>query len=234
MIGVWVNSIAVLAGGAIGTFLRGGIPERFRAIINHALALCVLLIGIMGAIKTEDAMLLILCIVLGSIAGEALRVEDRLDALGAFARKKLAKDDSSFAQGFISATLLFCVGSMAIIGSMEAGMAGNASTLLAKSVLDGVSSIVFASSMGVGVCLSALPLTIYQGGIALLSRVAGQALSDVMIREMSAVGSVLIIALGIDMLDVMGEKRIKVGNMLPAVFLPIAYIPLADFLRGLF
>lgn len=231
MYGVWVNALTVILGGFLGTLLRGGIPERFRSILNHALALCVLLIGITGAIRTNDMMLLIVCMVLGALCGEALKIEDALDRLGDRAKERFAKNDSGFAQGFVSATLLFCVGSMAIIGSMEAGMSGNGATLMAKSVLDGVSSVIFASTMGPGVMLSAVPLTVYQGGIALLSKVAGQVLSAEMINEMSAVGSVLIMGLGLNMLGVMGEKRIKVGNLLPAIFLPIAYILITNLFK---
>lgn len=225
MWGVWANAAAVIVGGLIGSRLRGGIPKRFSNSINMGLALCVLLIGISGAIQTQNIMLVIISIVLGTVIGELLRIEDRLDALGAWAQKKLARDDDSFSKGFINATLLFCVGSMAVVGSLEAGLQNKADTLLAKSILDGVSALIFASSWGTGVILSIVPLTIYQGGIALLAMGLGNFLSETAILEMSATGSLLILALGINMLGA-AKERIRIGNMLPAMFIPAIYISL--------
>lgn len=225
MWGVWANAAAVIVGGLIGSRLRGGIPKRFSNSINMGLALCVLLIGISGAIQTQNVMLVIISIVLGTVIGELLRIEDRLDALGAWAQKKLARDDDSFSKGFINATLLFCVGSMAVVGSLEAGLQNKADTLLAKSILDGVSALIFASSWGTGVILSVVPLTIYQGGIALLAMALGNFLSETAILEMSATGSLLILALGVNMLGA-AKERIRIGNMLPAMFIPAIYISL--------
>ena len=233
MWGVWANVVAVIAGGLIGSRLKGGIPKRFSDSINIGLALCVMLIGISGAIQTQNVMLVIISIVLGTVIGELLRIEDRLDALGAWAQKKLARDDDGFSKGFINATLLFCVGSMAVVGSLEAGFQNKADTLLAKSILDGVSALIFASSWGPGVRLSIVPLTIYQGGIALLSGVLAPFLTDALINEMSAVGSILIIALSINMVE-LTKERIRVGNMLPAILVPCVYIPLAELFSRLF
>lgn len=232
MYSVWVNAFAIIAGGLLGLLIRGGIPERFEGIIEHALALCVLVIGVSGAMQTQDMMLVIVCLVLGSILGEALRIEAGLEWLGARAQQRFAKGDGLFAQGFINATLLFCVGAMAVVGSLEAGLSGKADTLLAKSALDGVSSIIFASTMGPGVLLSALPVLIYQGAIALGAGSISALLSPDVIREMSAVGSMLIIGLGLNMLGVM-KSRVKVGNMLPAMLLPALYIPVMHFAQQL-
>ena len=223
MIGVWVNSLAVILGGLAGTWLRGGIPDRFRDSINMVLALCVLVIGISGAITTQNMMLVILSIVIGTIAGEAIRIEHHLDRLGNWAQSRFARGDNSFSQGFISATLLFCIGSMAVVGSLEAGLQNKADTLLAKSALDGVAAIIFASSMGPGVILSVVPLTIYQGGIALLASFLGNFLPEAAILEMSATGSVMIMGLGFNMLGIM-KDRIRVGNMLPGLFIPAIYL----------
>lgn len=223
MIGVWVNSLAVVAGGLIGSWMRGGIPAKYQKSINAALALCVLVIGISGAITTKNMMLVILSLVIGTAAGEAIRIEDHLDRLGNWAQNRFARGDSGFSQGFISATLLFCIGSMAVVGSLEAGLQNKADTLLAKSALDGVSAIIFASSMGPGVILSVIPLTLYQGGIALLAGLIGNFLPEAAILEMSATGSVMIIGLGMNMLGVM-EERIRVGNMLPALLIPAVYM----------
>ena len=233
MLGVWVNFAAVVVGGLIGTLLRGGIPERFRRTINAGLALCVMLIGMSGALKTSSVLIVIVSVVAGSLLGERLRSEDGLDRMGAWAQRRFTKNDDGFAAGFVNATLLFCVGAMAVVGSLEAGLSNRPDTLLAKAALDGVSAVIFASSFGVGVAFSAIPLTIYQGGIALLSGVLAPLLTDELIAEMSAVGSILILALSLNMLEVTKE-RIRVGNMLPAILVPCAYLPLARWLSGLF
>lgn len=233
MYSVWVNTFAIVVGGLIGTLLRGGIPVRLRETINVGVALCVLMIGISGAIKTENMMLVIICVVAGGALGEAIRIEAGLERLGEWAQRRFARGDNTFAQGFVSATLLFCVGAMAVVGSLEAGLTGKGDTLMAKSMLDGVTAIIFASSMGPGVILSALPILVYQGSIALLSGSVGGYLSSEVINEMSAVGSVMIVGLGLNMLGVMKE-RIRVGNMLPAMLLPIAYFPIYGWIAGLF
>lgn len=207
----------------MGSRLRGGIPEKYKDTIGYALALCVLTIGIQGAIQTENMMLVIVSAVVGSLIGEALRLEDRLDSLGAWVQKRLAKDDDGFSQGFISATLLYCVGSMAVVGSIEAGLQNKPDTLLAKAVLDGVSALILSSSMGMGVALSALPLLAYQGGIALLAMLLGNFLPAEAIAEVSATGSLLIIGLGFNMLG-FSKARIRVGNMLPAILIPAVYL----------
>ena len=233
MLGVWANFFAVIAGGLLGTLLKGGIKEKYSQTINVGLALCVLLIGMSGALKTQNTMLVIISVVIGSFLGELLRIEHGLDLLGDWAQKKFAKGDAGFANGFVNATLLFCVGAMAVVGSMEAGLANKPDTLLAKSALDGVAAIIFASSFGIGVVFSAVPLTIYQGGIALLAGVLAPFLTDALINEMSAVGSILIIALSLNMLGLMKE-RIRVGNMLPAILVPCVYIPVANWISTLF
>ena len=213
----------------MGSRLRGGIPEKYKDTIVYALALCVLTIGIKGAIQTENMMLMIISAVVGSLIGEALRLEDRLDSLGAWVQKRLAKDDDGFSQGFISATLLYCVGSMAVVGSIEAGLQNKPDTLLAKAVLDGVSALILSSSMGMGVALSALPLLAYQGGIALLAMLLGNFLPAEAIAEVSATGSLLIIGLGFNMLG-FSKARIRVGNMLPAILIPAVYLAVRSLL----
>ena len=223
MLGLWVNAATIILGALVGSRLRGGIPEKYKDTIGYALALCVLTIGIQGAIQTENMMLVIVSAVVGSLIGEALRLEDRLDSLGAWVQKRLAKDDDGFSQGFISATLLYCVGSMAVVGSIEAGLQNKPDTLLAKAVLDGVSALILSSSMGMGVALSALPLIAYQGAIALLAMLLGNFLPAEAIAEVSATGSLLIIGLGFNMLG-FSKARIRVGNMLPAILIPAVYL----------
>ena len=219
MIGVWANGLAVALGGLLGCLLKGGLKEKYRETVNHALALAVICIGMGGALKTENTLLVIVSLVLGSLAGEALALEAKLDALGQFAQRKLGRGDIGFAAGFVNMALLVCVGAMAVVGSLEAGLQNKPDTLLAKALIDGVAAVIFASTFGVGVCFAAIPLTLYQGGIALLAGVLSPLLTDALVRELSATGSVLIIGIGLNMLGVTKE-RIRVGNMLPAVLVP--------------
>lgn len=225
MIGTLINVATVLVGTGLGLLLRKGIPQRLRETVMQGLGLCVLLIGISGAIKTSDTMCVIISMVVGGLLGSAVNIEHRLDQLGAFAQRKLLKgqEDSTFAKGFVTASLMFCVGAMAIVGAMDSGLRGDHATLIAKSALDGVSAIFFASTMGVGVGLSALVVLVYQGGIALLAGWIAPILTDPIINEMSAVGSLLIIGIGLNMLY---DKHIAVGNLLPAIFVPMVYLPL--------
>ncbi len=233
MLGVWFNFATVIVGGILGTLLRGGLKEKYSKTINAGLGLCVMLIGLSGALATGNVLLVIVSMVVGAILGEWIRIEDGLDKLGDWAQRKFSKGDAGFATGFVNATLLFCVGSMAIVGSLEAGLENDSTTLIAKGALDGVSAVIFASSFGIGVVFSAIPLTIYQGGIALLSSVLAPLLTETLIAEMSAVGSLLIVALSLNMLGVTKE-RIRVGNLLPAIFVPCVYIPLADLVSRIF
>lgn len=229
MIGVWVNGLAVVLGGLLGCLLRGGMKEKYSQTINYGLALCVIIIGIGGALKTNEMLAMIISVVVGSALGELLRIEDGINRLGEWAQSKLSKGDTGFAAGFVNASLLFCVGAMAVVGSLEAGLQNKPDTLLAKAALDGVFSIILASSFGPGVIFSAVPLTLYQGGIALLAGVLSPLLTDVLINEMSAVGSLLIIGIGINSMNITKE-RIRVGNMLPAIVIPCVYLPLTKLL----
>ena len=229
MLGVWANFLAVLVGGGIGALLRGGIPEKYRTTINAGLALCVMLIGISGAIKTSNVLIVIVSIVLGSLAGELLRIEHGLQRLGDLAQRRLSKGDSRFADAFVNTSLLVCVGAMVVVGSLEAGLENDPQTLLAKSAIDFVACIIFGSTMGPGVMLASVPILLYQGGIAVLAKLISGFLSEALIGEMSAVGSVLIIALGFNMLEA-GREKIRVGNMLPAVLVPCLWFPIAEWI----
>ena len=171
MLGVWVNCAGVVLGGLLGTLLRGGIPKKYQTALNQVLALCVLVIGVSGAIETANVLIVIVSAVIGTLVGELLRIEHGLDKLGEWAQARFSRGEGGFAEGFVNATLLFSVGAMAVVGSLEAGWSGNSDTLLAKSVIDTVSAVIFASSFGIGVVFAAIPLTIYQGGIAALAGV---------------------------------------------------------------
>lgn len=185
------------------------------------MGLAVILIGIQGAIKTESAFLAVLSMVLGTLMGTLMGIERHLNNLGDRLQTRFASGDEGFAKGFVSASLIFCVGAMAIVGSMDSGLRGDHSTLLAKSVLDGVTALILASTLGIGVILSAVPVLIYQGAIALSAGLIAPLLTERMIGEMSAVGGLLIVGIGVNMLR---KEHIPVGDMLPAMFLPILFV----------
>lgn len=219
MIGTLVNAAAVILGGAIGLLLRKGLPDQLRKTLMTGMGLCVILIGLKGALTTGNEMLVILSVVSGTVIGVLLKIEKHLDSFGEKLQKRFsAGADDSFGKGFVTATLMYCVGAMAIVGSMDSGLRGDHSTLFAKSVLDGVSSIILASTLGSGVLLSALSILIYQGAIALLAQLISPILTQRMITEMSAVGGLLVVGIGFNMIR---KDHIPVGDMLPAMFMPL-------------
>ncbi|MBS3994862.1 MAG: DUF554 domain-containing protein [Alkaliphilus sp.] len=220
MLGTIVNSLAIVVGSLIGLMFRGGIPEKYNETVMKSIALAVVLIGLKGAFKTEDVMLVIISLAIGSITGEFLKIEDNLENLGEWIEKKVGKKEGGIAKGFVATSLLFCVGSMAIVGALEGGLSGNHQTLYAKAVIDGISSIIFTSTLGIGVIFSAGAVFIYQGFIAFTASYIKDLLTPEVVREMSAIGGLLILGIGLNILD---YKRIKVGNMLPAIFIPLIY-----------
>ncbi len=241
--GTLVNAATVAAGTTVGMLLKNGLPKKFEQTIKQALGLCTFFIGAGGAIcglvsvadgvlTTKHTMLLVLSMVLGAVIGELLDIEKRLDGFGSWCRKRFTKDDDDgkFVEGFVAASLLFCVGAMSIVGSLEDGLNGDPSILIAKSILDGVASVVFAASLGKGVYLSILPVLVYQGGITLLARFIRPWLTEELISQMSCIGSVLIFAIGFNL---MFDKKVKVGNLLPAVLIPVAFFFLGRFFPAL-
>ena len=232
MVGVIINVAAVLAGGTLGLLLGGRVPQRLRETIMQGLALCILLIGAQGALETANVLAVIVCMVAGGLLGEALDIEKRLESLGALAERKFAHggQNGRFAQGFITASLLFCLGAMAVVGSLNAGLTGYNSTLIAKAALDLVTAVFFAAALGPGVLLAAAAVLVYQGAIALMAGWLAPVLTDAIVTEMSAVGGLLIMGLSFNML---GMAKIRVGNLLPAIFLPILYFPIANWIGGL-
>lgn len=223
MLGTLVNTGSIILGSSIGLLIKGGLPERYRHSVMQALGLFVIVVGIMGAIETADATLVLICLVIGTVIGEAIDIDKRLDNFGNKLKNKLAKDDnnSNFAQGFITGSLVFCVGAMAIVGALNAEIQGDNSVLYTKAVLDGISAILFTSVYGISVMLAGITVLIYQGVLTLLGGVIAPFLSTAAITEMSAVGGVLILGLGISIMEI---KNVKVANMLPAVFLPPLYL----------
>jgi uncharacterized membrane protein YqgA involved in biofilm formation len=242
-LGTIVNTLTILVGSTVGILIKGGLPKRFEETIFSAVGLAVMFIGLggalsgflvikNGALSTQYTMLMVLSLVLGAVIGESLNIERRLDHLGDWIKGKMPKKlaGNTFTDGFVTASMLFCVGAMAIVGSLEDGLNGNFSVLFAKSVLDGITSVLLASSLGIGVAVSAAPVLIYQGGITLLSQVLRPMLSETLISQMSCVGSILIVAIGVNMLF---GKKIKVGNLLPAIFLPIIFALLKSLFPAL-
>lgn len=236
MLAVLVNAVTVLLGSAVGLVFRNKISEKFTKAVITALALVTLVIGIASAIKSADILCVIISMALGTVIGELLRIDDGIEGAGNFIKAKLFKGkiaENRFAEGFVTACIVFCVGSMTIMGSLEAGINGDNSIIYAKSALDFVSSMMFAAAMGFGVPFAALFVLVFQGGLTLLAGFLAPVLSPVVVTEMSAVGGVILIGMGINMLA-LREERIKVANMLPAIFLPLAYVPLADWISSLF
>ncbi len=229
-LGTIVNAGAIIAGGVDGTFIKHGLTDRYKNIIMQGIGLSVLFIGISGALKSisldingvkhDYTMIMIFSLVIGGLIGEYLNIEEKLDRMGLWFQSKFAKDGGNFAEGFVTASLIYCVGAMAIVGSLQDGLAGDTGTLFAKSILDGVSAVVFAATMGIGVAFSSIPILVYQGGITLMAGFVKPWLTDEVITQMSLVGSVLIASIGINILEI---KRIRVGNLLPSIFLPFIY-----------
>lgn len=225
MLGTIVNCITVLVGGSIGLLLRRGLPERLSDTIMKGLALCVLYIGVSGALEGQNVLIAILSIALGGLIGALLKIEDRIERLGNRLEQRFSGQGGAgqFAHGFVSASLLFCVGSMTIVGALQSGLSGNHETLFAKSLIDGIAAVVLAASFGPGVLASAAFVLIYQGGITLLSGLAAPFLSETVIAEMTCVGSLLIIGIALKMLDIV---QLKLADYIPAIFLPILFCPL--------
>ena len=226
MIGTLINAALILVGTALGLLLRRGIPERIRTALMTAMGLATMLIGLKGALGTGDTLCVILCLALGSALGSAVDLELRLEHLGQWIEKRMStgQEHGSISKGFVTATLIYCVGAMAIVGSISSALQGDHSTLIAKGIIDGLTAIVFTSTLGIGVGLSALSVFLYQGLIALLAVWVSPILTETVITEMSAVGGLLIAAIGLNLIY---DKHIPVGNMLPAIFFPIAYVPIA-------
>lgn len=219
MLGTIVNSLSILVGGLVGSLFKNKISSAYNETIMKALGLSVILIGLKSALEVNNILLLIICLTLGTLIGEIMKIGKGIENIGAWLEGKFSKQNG-LSNGFVTASLVYCVGAMSIMGSLESGLTNNHSILYAKSLLDGISAIIFSSSLGIGVCFSAISVFIYQGIITLTASLMKQFLIASVVNEMSAIGGLLIVAIGANMLDI---KRIKVGNMLPAIFLPLIY-----------
>lgn len=229
-LGTIVNTAAVVAGGVLGLLLKNGVAKKFEAILMQALGLATVFIGAGGVLKymlvvengtlaTRGTMLLIFSLVIGCILGQILDIEAQMEKLGI--RLKAAvriKNDNRFVEGFVTTSLIICVGAMAIVGAMEDGLSGDSSTLIAKAVLDFALVVILASTYGVGAMFSAIPIFVYQGAITVIAALFGAVISDQLIAELSFVGSALIFCVGVNLVR---EKTFRVANMLPALLIPI-------------
>lgn len=230
MLGVIVNVITVILGSLIGLLFKKGIPERVSKAAMIGLGACTLYIGISGSLVGENTLLLIVSVVLGVIVGTLLNIDGGINKLANKVEEKFKKDGKgvSVAEGLVSATLLFCVGSMTVTGSIQAGLTGDNSVLITKAMLDLVSSMMLASSLGIGVLLSAVAVFLIQGGLVLLAGLISPVMSVGAINEMTCAGSILIIMIGTNL---MGITKIKVADFLPAIlFAPVIYniVPLLE------
>lgn len=233
-LGTLVNMVEIMIGATIGIIIKGGLKQRFQETVMHALGLAVLFIGASGALQglylvenqklqTTNVMLMIVSLAIGAFIGEGIDIEARLERVGEFIKAKLkvkGEKGRNFVEGFVSSSLLFCIGAMAIIGSLRDGLSGDASMLYAKGFIDGTVAVFFASTLGIGVFFSVIPLGLYQGLITLSAKYVEPYLSEELITNISFIGSVLIFGIGINMIF---GKKIKCGNLLPAVLVPIAY-----------
>ena len=231
MIAAVINGAVIIVGALTGLFLGKRIPSRITETLTQMLALCVGVMGIMDAIQTGSIIHVMICLILGTVIGELLQIERGVDHMGARLRARFDKNsgsESTFTEGFLTASLLFCVGSMAILGSFDAGIRQDYSKILTKSLIDGVTAIGLAATLGSGVLFSGVMVLVYQGLLTLLSGVLAQYMDALIITEMSAVGGVMLIGMALNML--FPKQHIRLGNVIPAIFLPIVYFPLLQAL----
>jgi uncharacterized membrane protein YqgA involved in biofilm formation len=232
-LGTIVNAAAVVAGGLLGILFKGGLKQRFQDILMHALGLSVIFIGIAGALKgifvvngpeldTKGTLLMVAALVIGALLGELINIEKHLDRFGEFLKRKFTKDknDTFFVDAFVTTSLVVCVGAMGIVGSLQDGLSGDATTLYTKALLDLIIVMVYASAKGKGTIFAAIPLLIYQGAITAFARVIQPLLTDQVIADISFVGAILIFCVGVNL---MFKTKIKVGNMIPALVIVVVY-----------
>jgi uncharacterized membrane protein YqgA involved in biofilm formation len=221
--GTLINVITVLIGSGLGLLLRNRLSERYKAIILQGVGILTIVIGMQMALKTENILILLISLLVGGLSGQYLRLEENIDVFADKVKNRFAKDnDTYFSEGFITASIIFCVGPMTILGSINDGLRGDINLLAIKSVLDGFTAFALTTSFGVGVIFSIITIIIFQGGLTVFAVLIDQFFNDMMINEMTAVGGALIIGIGFIILDI---KKIKVATFLPAlIFAPILVI----------
>lgn len=224
MIAVLTNTATVLIGSALGLLLKKGIPERVSKAVMVAIGLCTVYIGIDGALSGSNTIVLIVSMVLGTIVGTLIDIDEKINRVGEYFEKKMKRSDgkTTIAEGFMTGSLLFCVGAMTIVGSLNAGLSGDNELLFTKSILDLISSCMLASTLGIGVMFAAVFVLVFQGALVLLAGLLQNVLTDpALIAEITCAGSVMIIGLG---LNILGLSKFKVANLMPAIlFVPLIY-----------
>jgi len=229
LIGTILNVATVLVGGGLGTILGQRLPEKMRQTVMHGLGLVTLTVGLRMALTTANILIVMGSVLLGGILGEWWRIEDGLQALGDRLQQRLGSGNGdNLTKGFVTASLIFCVGPMTVLGSIRDGMVGDYTLLAIKSLLDGFAALALASSLGIGVILSAVTVLVFQGSISLLAKWAQFGMSQAMITEMTAAGGVIIVGIGLILLDI---KRIRVGSFLPAIFIAPLVVYVLTVLR---
>lgn len=219
-IGTFINAAAIILGSLLGLFLSGRIPERYHTVVYHSIGLCVLVIGLHMALGFDNILILVFAMLCGGLLGEALDLDQRLVRAGDLLKHRLGSKDTRFTEGFVTASLLFCIGSMAILGSIDEGIRGDRTILLTKSILDGFICIPLASTYGAGVLFSFIPILLYQGGITLLAGEAQSFFTDPVINQLTSTGGLLIMGIGINLLKL---KTINVTNMLPSLLFAVLF-----------
>ena len=216
LLGTLANVIAIAIGALVGFGLKQRLPERINSIAMQALGLVTALLGLKMMITTQNALIVLVSTIIGGVLGELLRIEQRLDKLGTTVEARFSKERGTFAKAFVTSSLLYCVGPMAILGALQDGLRGNYSVLLTKSVMDGIASVAFASTLGIGVLFSTLPVAAYQGGITIGASLLQPYLTSSMVTEITATGGLLILGIAMNLLQV---TKIRVGNLLPAILI---------------
>jgi uncharacterized membrane protein YqgA involved in biofilm formation len=221
--GTLINIMTVLIGSSLGLLLRSRLNERYKVVILQGVGILTMVIGMQMALKTDNILILLISMILGGLSGQLLKLEDRLDLFADQVKKKFAKkDDAFFSEGFITASIIFCVGPMTILGSFNDGLRGDINLLAIKSVLDGFTALALTTTFGIGVIFSVFTIIVVQGGLTFSALLLDQFLNEMMINEMTAVGGVIIIGIGFILLEI---KKIKVATFLPAlIFAPIIVI----------
>jgi uncharacterized membrane protein YqgA involved in biofilm formation len=228
MLGTIINAAAVVAGSSIGLLLKKGLPEKYTTIYFQAVGLFTLILGIQMSMKISVPLLVVFSLIAGGLTGEFFKLDERMNRFGDYLKSKFKVGNENFTEGLVTAFLLFCMGSMSILGPVEEGLTGNVSELLkAKSLMDGFSSLLLASALGIGVLFSVIPLLIYQGGITLITRVVGGNIPDNYINEITVIGGILLIGLALDILKI---KKLPILNMLPALIYICLFLWLSEML----
>ena len=227
-LGTILNVATVLVGAGLGKFFGDRLPEKIRETVMHALGLMTVVIGVKMALETNNILIVLGSLLLGGIIGEIFRIDDLLHSFAHWAGAKLKASESTFAEGFITASLVFCVGPMTIMGSIQDGISGDFKLLAIKSMLDGFAALAFASTLGWGVSFAAVTVLVYQGGLTILSSLVGSFFTSAMVAEMTACGGVLIFAIGLELLEL---KKVRVANFLPALFIAPLVVYLTSLLK---